>query len=138
MRARRRAEWSAPQSWSRDLGLAEVLQAGGQLLGFQQDLVGEGVLGGLGHVEVLEGVELPHTCGGGDGEQEAAGLGVGVGRPELDPAEGEARDSWQGERSSDFWICSRVFVSAGFVTMYLSLATLHICFIFVDKCEVFC
>ena len=38
MRARQRAEWSAPQSWSRDLGLAEVLQAGGQLLGFQQDL----------------------------------------------------------------------------------------------------
>ena len=46
----------------------EVLPAGGQLLGLQQDLVGEGVLGGLGHVEVLEGVELPHVVllqGGG-------------------------------------------------------------------------
>ena len=41
------------------------------------------VLGGLGHVEVLEGVELPHAHGGGDGEQEVAGLGVGE-------AEGEA------------------------------------------------
>ena len=53
-------------------------------------MVGEGVLGGLGHVEVLEGVELPHACGAGDGEQEVAGLGIGVGRLELDPAEGEA------------------------------------------------
>ena len=44
---------------------------------------------GLGHVEVLEGVELPHARGGGDGEQEVAGLGVGVDRLELDPAEGE-------------------------------------------------
>jgi hypothetical protein len=35
-------------------------------------------------------VELPHACGGGVGEQEVAFLGVGVGRPELDPAEGEA------------------------------------------------
>ena len=68
----------------------EVLPAGGKLLGLQQDLVGEGVLGGFGHVEVLEGVELPHAHGGGDGELEVAGLGVGVGRPELDPAEGEA------------------------------------------------
>ena len=32
-----------------------------QLLGLQQDLVGEGVFGGLGHVEVLEGVELQHA-----------------------------------------------------------------------------
>ena len=62
----------------------------GQLLGLQQDLVGEGVLWGLGHVKVLEGVELPHACGGGVGEQEVAVLGVGVGLPELDPAEGEA------------------------------------------------
>ena len=68
----------------------EVLPAGGQLLGLQQDLAGEGVLGGLGYVDVLEGVELPHAPGGGDGEQKVAGLGVGVGRPELDPAEGEA------------------------------------------------
>ena len=37
-----------------------------------------GVLWGLVHVEVLEGVELPQACGGG------------IGRPELDPAEGEA------------------------------------------------
>ena len=35
-------------------------------------------------------MELPHAPGGGDGEQKFAGLGVGVGRPELDPAEGEA------------------------------------------------
>jgi len=35
-------------------------------------------------------VELPHVRGGGDGEQEVAGLGVIVGRLELDPAEGEA------------------------------------------------
>ena len=50
----------------------EVFPAGGQLVGLWQDLVGEGVLGGLGHVEVLEGVELPHACGGGVGEQEVA------------------------------------------------------------------
>ena len=46
----------------------------------------------LGHVQVLEGVELPHAHGGGDGEQEVAGLDVGVGRLELDPAEGEAEE----------------------------------------------
>ena len=75
------------------------------------------ILGGLGHVEVLEGVELPHTCGGGDGEQEVAGLGIGVGRPELDPAEGEARE--RDHRIAGF---SRE------VPVYLSLTTLHICF----------
>ena len=32
---------------------------------------------GLDHVEFLEGVELPHDHGGGDGELEVAGLGVG-------------------------------------------------------------
>ena len=51
--------------------------------------MGEGLLGGLGHVEVLAAVELPHVCWapvqcwGGDGEQEVAGLGVV-------PDEGEA------------------------------------------------
>ncbi len=38
--------------------------------------MGEGVLGGLGHVEVFAGVELPHIHWGVDGEQEVAGLGV--------------------------------------------------------------
>ena len=71
--------------------------------------------GRFGHVEVLEGVELPHAYGGGDGEQEVAGLGVG--RPELDPAECEARE--RGHRSAGFsWS----------VPVYLSPATLHICF----------
>ena len=41
-------------------------------------------------IPVPEGVEVLHARGGGDGEQEVAGLGVGVGRLELDPAEGEA------------------------------------------------
>jgi hypothetical protein len=40
-------------------------------------------LGGLAMLKSLEGVELPHARGGGDGEQEVAGLGVGE-------AEGEA------------------------------------------------
>ena len=48
--------------------------------------MGEGIIGELDHVKVLEGVELPHACGGGDGEQELAGLAVGVGRLELDSA----------------------------------------------------
>ena len=77
----------------------------------------EGILGGLGHVEVLEGVELLHTRGGGDGEQEVAGLGAGVGRPELDPAKVEAKE--RGHRIAGF---SRS------VPVYLSPATLHICF----------
>ena len=63
--------------------------------------MGEGVLWGLGHVEVLEGVELPHACGGGVGEQEVAVLGVGVGLPEHDPAEGEASLATEAEEGPE-------------------------------------
>ena len=119
-----------------------VLPAGGQFLGLQQYLGGKGVLWGLGHVEVPEVVELPHARGGGDGEQEVAGLGVGVGR--LDTAEGEASLEKQvadvteavsssGEWSSCYpsrcWICLkcfRVFVSGNISYLFYICFTLVI------------
>jgi hypothetical protein len=111
---------------------------------------------GLGHVEVLEGVELPHTRGGGDGEQEIAGLCVGVSRLELDPAEGEASlveqvaDITKAEEGPEnVFLCQgggasalesehrsvlreRGHLDAGFsrsVPVYLSQTILKICFV---------
>ena len=66
--------------------------------------MGEGVLGGLGHVEVLEGVELPHAREGG-----ASAL----------KSEHESVLRERGHRVAGFpWG----------VSVYLSQATLHICF----------
>ena len=63
-----------------------LLPAGGQVLGLEEDLVGEGLLG-LGHAEVLEGVELPLALGSGDGKQQVVSAAEGAGRLETDEAE---------------------------------------------------
>ena len=101
-------------------------------------------------------MELPHARGGGDGEQEVAGLGVGVGRLELDPAEGEASlvdqvaditkaeegsenvflrqgggaSNLESEHGSVLW--ERCYLVAGFsrsVPVYLSQTLIKICFL---------